>query len=191
MKALLTCSLLLIAACSSRTPLMNNDVTSPSAAPVPTATPAASPSVPLNFRAHLKGQDVFPSLAIPTLAQGQVIFQLNPEGTALSFRLIVSNIENISGAHVHIGPAGGTGPQGARLIPNQPGSGVRSDGVLAEGTLTASNLIGVLAGQPLTALIDAMKAGNVYIDIPTNDNVAPGNTGPGDYVTGEVRGQVF
>jgi hypothetical protein len=168
---------------------MTNDVTAPSAALGPAGV--APSSAPQNFRAHLKGQDVVPSLPIPTLAQGQVTFQLSPDGTALSFRLIVSNIENVSGAHIHIGPEGGTGPQGARLIPNQPGSGVRTDGVLAEGTLTAGSLIGVLAGQPLSALIDHMRAGNVYVDIPTNDNAAPGNTGPGDYVTGEVRGQVF
>ena len=36
-----------------------------------------------------------------------------------------------------------------------------------------------------------MRAGNVYVDIPTNDNAAPVNTGPGDYIAGEVRGQVF
>jgi hypothetical protein len=52
-------------------------------------------------------------------------------------------------------------------------------------------LIGILLNQPLSALIEAMKAGNVYVDIPTNDNVAPVNAGPGDYVTGEIRRQVF
>jgi hypothetical protein len=47
-----------------------------------------------------------------------------------------------------------------------------------------------LAGQPLSALIDAMAAGNTYVDIPTNDGVAPPTTGTGDYPGGELRGQI-
>jgi hypothetical protein len=40
------------------------------------------------------------------------------------------------------------------------------------------------------ALIDLIEAGNVYIDVNTNDGVAPANTGPGDFPAGEIRGQL-
>ena len=59
-----------------------------------------------------------------------------------------------------------------------------------KGTLTAAGLFGPLAGQPLSALMDAIQAGNAHVDVPTNDGIAPPNTGLGDYPGGELRGQV-
>jgi hypothetical protein len=62
--------------------------------------------------------------------------------------------------------------------------------VLAEGTITAANLIGPLAGHPLSDLIADMESGGAYVNIHTNDGVAPTNTGPGDFPGGEIRGQI-
>ena len=71
-----------------------------------------------------------------------------------------------------------------------PPGGGRSSGVLARGTITAANLRGPLAGQPLSALIAQMRAGNTYVNVHTNDGVAPPDTGPGDFPGGEIRGQI-
>jgi len=71
-----------------------------------------------------------------------------------------------------------------------PNGGGRHDGVLAEGTFTAANFIGPLANQPMSALLAAMDAGNAYVNVHTNDGVAPTNTGPGDFPGGEIRGQI-
>jgi hypothetical protein len=35
-----------------------------------------------------------------------------------------------------------------------------------------------------------MRTGNTYVNVHTNDGVAPANTGPGDFQSGEIRGQV-
>ncbi|MGH7455091.1 MAG: CHRD domain-containing protein, partial [bacterium] len=70
-----------------------------------------------------------------------------------------------------------------------PGGG-RTDGVLAQGTITAANLVGPLAGHPLSDLISAMRAGNTYVNVHTNDGVGLPDTGPGDFPGGEVRGQI-
>ena len=64
------------------------------------------------------------------------------------------------------------------------------DGVLASGTFTAANLVGPLAGHPLSELISAMRSGGAYVNVHTNDGVAPTNTGPGDFPGGEIRGQL-
>jgi len=56
-----------------------------------------------NFTAHLSGDNEVP--ARETLAQGQAWFQLDKEGTELSYRLIAANIENILQAHIHLAPA--------------------------------------------------------------------------------------
>ena len=57
-------------------------------------------------------------------------------------------------------------------------------------SITAGNLVGPLAGQPLSALVDAIEAGNAYVNVHTNDGVPPTNTGPGDFPAGEIRGQL-
>ena len=141
-----------------------------------------------NFVAHLSGRDEVPSNA--SLAQGQAIFNLSADGTQLDYTLIAANIDNVVFAHIHLAPAGVNGPVVAFLFgPAAPGGG-RFSGVLAEGTITAADLIGPLAGQPLSALVDAMLASNTYVNVHTDDGVAPGGTGPGDLPAGEVRGQI-
>ena len=183
--------ILACAACSDA-PFSTNNLTAPT---LPGAAPSVSTaSPPKNFRAHLSGGEVIRTLPVPTLAQGQVTFQLSPDGTELSHQVIVSNIENVTGAHIHLGAEGARGPLAALLMIPVPPNGGRIDGVLTTGTLTAASLSGPLAGQPLSALIDAIEAGNAYVDIPTNDGVPqippfPG-TGPGDYPGGELRGQI-
>ncbi|WP_119279679.1 CHRD domain-containing protein [Calidithermus roseus] len=125
-----------------------------------------------------------------SLARGNALFGLSAEGSELHYKLIVANIENVVASHIHLGPAGANGPVVAFLYgPAAPGGG-RTDGVLAEGTITAANLVGPLAGRPLGDLIAAMEAGNAYVNVHTNDGVAPPNTGPGDFPGGEVRGQI-
>ena len=160
----------------------------------PLAAPSATEIVvPLNFRTHLNGASEVP--VRETRAQGQAIFKLERDGDEMSYKLIASNIDNVFQAHIHMGPATGTGPIVVWLypstspVPGPPGAG-RHDGVLAEGTITAGNLVNVLAGRPLSDLVSAIRSGNAYVNVHTNDGVAPTNTGPGDFPGGEIRGQL-
>jgi hypothetical protein len=133
------------------------------------------------------GEEVPP---VDTNARGNAVFELSNDGLTLSYKLIVANIENAVASHIHIAPAGVNGPVVLFLFgPAAPGGG-RSDGVLAQGTATADDLVGPLAGHPLSDLIAAMSAGNAYVNVHTNDGVAPTNTGPGDFPGGEIRGQI-
>jgi hypothetical protein len=141
-----------------------------------------------NFVAHLSGDEEVPPVA--TLAQGQAIFHLSDDGNELEYRLIVANIENVVASHIHVEATGVNGPVVAFLFGSVPPGGGRSDGVIATGTITAANLVGPLAGHPLSDLISAMRAGNTYANVHTNDGVAPTNTGPGDSPGGEIRGQI-
>jgi hypothetical protein len=148
----------------------------------------ADPPAARNFVAHCTGDEEVP--ARETLAQGQAFFQLNADGTELRYKLIVANIDNVIAAHIHIGVFGVNGPVVAFLFgPASPGGG-RSDGVIAEGTITSANLVGPLAGMDLSVLLAAMRTGGAYVNVHTNDGVAPTNTGPGDFPGGEVRGQI-
>ena len=135
----------------------------------------------MNFRAHLSGdQEVPPNESI---AQGQAIFQLSKDGTELSYKLIVADLENLHMAHIHMAPAGSNGGVVAWLYPSGPPPVMlpgTTNGVLAEGVIKAADLRGALAGQPLSALIDAMSADNTYVNVHTM--LYPG---------GEIRGQIF
>ncbi len=133
-----------------------------------------------NFTAHLSGDKEVPPVS--TLAQGQAMFQLSKDGTELSYRLISANIEDVLMAHIHLAPAGLNGSIVAWLYPNAPPPVLIPgifNGVLAEGSVSAADLVGSLAGHPLSDLVDAMNAGNTYVNIHTSAH-------PG----GEIRGQI-
>jgi hypothetical protein len=137
---------------------------------------AESPS----YSAHLAGRNEVPPA--DTLAQGQAHFKLNHDGTAIEYKLIAANIENITQAHIHMAPEGVNGPVVAWLYPSAPPSQLipdRFNGVLAEGVITADNLVGPLAGASLQDLLDAMNHGNSYVNVHTSQ--FPG---------GEIRGQI-
>ena len=129
--------------------------------------------------------------------RGSAIFQLSPDGTELSYRLIASNIHNVHMAHIHI--AGSSGrqhrdrglavPVDRRSGRGPLGSG-RHDGVLATGTITAANFVGALAGHPMSDLVAAIDAGQAYVNVHTNDGMGALNTGIGDLQGGEIRGQL-
>ena len=97
---------------------------------------------------------------------------------------------NGSALTVQVGPVGVNAPIVAFLYGPVAPAGGRVDGVISQGTITAANLIGPLAGHPLADLITAMNAGNTYVNAHTNDGVGLANTGPGDFPGGEVRGQI-
>ena len=143
---------------------------------------------PGNFVAVLSGGEEVPP--VPTRARGVALFEVAPDGSAIHYKLIVANIHNVVMAHIHLGPRGVNGPVVAWLFGPVPPGGGRFDGVLAEGTITAADLTGPLAGKSLHDLLEEMASGNAYVNVHTNDGKDPPNTGPGDMLSGEIRGQI-
>jgi CHRD domain-containing protein len=140
------------------------------------------------FNAHLSGDNEVP--ARQTHATGQATFTLSTDGTSLQYRINASNIENVVGVRLQLAPAGETGPEIAVLFgPVAPGGG-RVTGVLATGILTAPNLIGPMAGRTISDLISEVQAGRVYVNVVTDDGLAPSDQKPGDFSSGEIRGQL-
>jgi len=136
---------------------------------------------PRNFRTHTTGGEEVPSN--DSRAQGQAIFQLSHDGTELSYRLIVANIQNVTMAHIHRAPAGVNGPVVVWLYPPAPPAQLipgRSQGTLATGVITAGNLVGQLAGATVADLVAEIQAGNAYVNIHTSQ-----------FPPGEIRGQIF
>jgi hypothetical protein len=140
------------------------------------------------WTAQLSGANELP--ARDTAARGTAVVQLSPDGTELTYRLIVANIDNVVASHIHVGTADVNGPVVAFLFGNVGPAGGTSNGVIATGTITADDLIGPLSGQSLQALVAAIEADGAYVNVHTNDGVDPINTGAGDFPGGEIRGQL-
>lgn len=133
-----------------------------------------------NLRTHLTGDEEVPPN--DSRAQGQAIFQVNGDGTAVRYKLIVANIQNVTQAHIHVGPAGGTGGIVAWLYPSAPPLQLipgRSQGVLGQGVITDADVVGGLAGTGVAGLLAEIRAGNTYVNVHTNQVPA-----------GEIRGQI-
>ena len=135
-----------------------------------------------NFIANLSGREIV-TQPVNTSAKGNATFELSDDGTNLHYKIMVEKIENVTMAHIHLAPAGVDGPVVAWLYPKVPPAVLipgRFDGLLVEGNITSINLSGLLAGQPLNALLEAMMKGNAYVNVHTNK-----------YPGGEIRGQII
>jgi hypothetical protein len=162
-------------------------------------TAAAVAANESNFGTHLKGRYEVPLR--DTDAQGQATFRVADDGQSVDYKLIASNIDNAFMAHIHmvttpdVDPTTVNGGIVVWLYPSTapvpgPIASGRHDGVLAEGTITAANLVGALANHPLSDLLAAIADGRTYVNVHTNDGVDGTNTGPGDFPGGEIRGQL-
>lgn len=143
----------------------------------------------LTFIAVLKGANEIPSR--DTHARGVAHFMLSEDGLTMHYKLIASNIRNVVASHIHRGNAFVNGGVGQFLFGDAPPAGGAQNGVLAQGSFTNASFIGPFAGISMAVLVALMMTGDVYVNIHTNDGVAPTNTGPGDFPGGEIRGQVL
>lgn len=120
--------------------------------------------------------------AVDTRARGQAFFQLSDDGLSIRYRVIVANVRDVTMSHIHFAPGTPTGGIVVWLYPASPPPVLipgRSDGVLMEGSFTAANLVGALAGSTLAVLIDHINMGHTYVNVHTSAN-------PG----GEIRGTI-
>lgn len=126
--------------------------------------------------APLKGAGEIP--AVDSDGTGSATFQVSPDRLSMTYKLQVSNLDDVIQSHIHVAAPGSNGPVVLFLFGPVAG-GTPSDGRLSEGTATAANLVGPLAGHPLSDLLAAMEAGNTYVNVHT---VA--------HPPGEIRDQV-
>jgi hypothetical protein len=126
---------------------------------------------------------------------GEATFLLNDARTALTFAATIFNIDfgdqtpdtndNLTNAHIHAGPFGGTGPVVWGFI-GMPFNDTAPSNVLMSpfangvgGTVTGTWDLTEGNGTTLTEQLDAILSGGTYINFHTNQ--FPG---------GEVRGQI-
>ncbi len=145
-------------------------------APMGTATGQARTS----WYAPLSGDESVPR--VNSQGTGFASFGLAQGGNTLEYALFVTNIQNVQMAHIHIAPAGQNGPVAVWLYPSAPPARLIAgavSGFIGQGTITQANFMGPLAGQPFSALINALNNGTAYVNVHTNQAPA-----------GEIRGQI-
>jgi hypothetical protein len=143
------------------------------------------------FSAKLNGASDVPD-AINTKAHGTLELSVAADGKSVAYKLTVGDLSNPSQADLHLGPATMNGPQVVQLFPKHGEAQKKGpfNGVLCEGTFTATDLIGPMQGSSIADLVDELKAGNVYTNVHTNDGASASVPGPGNYRIGEIRGQL-
>jgi hypothetical protein len=142
-----------------------------------TTTVAFSVTCVADFEASLTGAAERPD-PVTTDATGAAFFDV--EGTTVSFRVDVEDIQNVTLAHIHVGATDVAGPIVVELF-NASGNPVSftTRGVLAEATFTEADIDADSGITTLDALLAAMAAGTTYVNVHTTAN-------PG----GEIRGQI-
>jgi hypothetical protein len=137
-----------------------------------------------SFSASLSGAEEVPP--VTTTATGTATFDI--AGDQINYTVNVTNLTNAVVSHIHIAPDGENGPVRLNLCgtPDTPACAT-GDGVL----ITGSN--GVTVGTPAITfdeLVEAMRTGNAYVNVHTDNGTPPPNTGAGDMQSGEIRGQI-
>ncbi len=125
-----------------------------------------------NHTASLQGRNEVP--ATDSKAAGEAIFKVR--GEALSYKLIVANIEDVVAAHIHCAPEGFNGPVGVTLFGGGPTS---QSGMLAQGAITEPNFGNACGWQDVADVIAALESGDTYVNVHTLG-----------IPSGEIRGQI-
>jgi hypothetical protein len=114
------------------------------------------------FQADLMGSNEVPE--VTTAATGRGVLALNANATAVSYRVMVKDIDKITMAHIHQGPAGVNGPVVAPIFLG----GLFDPANPVSGTVPVNTL-----------LVLNMLSGDYYVNVHTID-----------FPAGEIRGQI-
>jgi hypothetical protein len=151
-----------------------------------TTTTAAGPSssgpggaAPIKIEVPLSGDNSVPPVQTTASGTALIFIEGGPNGYNISFELDVTNIVDVTAAHIHLGAKDANGPVIVPLFtgPQKPGS---FTGVLAKGSITEADLAGPMAGKTFADLAAAVLAGQTYVNVHTVANPK-----------GEIRGQII
>lgn len=136
------------------------------------------------FTASLTGAKERPTPRT-TPGNGSATFTLSADGNTLSWNVTMTGMNNVFAAHIHVGGPECDCPVGFGIFSSA--TGVSNPAM--SGSVTRAAYTSPL-GISFDALLSLMRSGDTYVNVHTNDGVAPTNTGPGDFPGGEIRGQI-
>lgn len=98
-----------------------------------------------------------------------------PLNQTIHYFLNVTAIQSATQGHIHSGAQGQNGPVVVTLF----NSSSPQNEIVEKGTINATNLEGPMKGKTIPDLLAAMKNGNTYVNVHTEQNPK-----------GEIRGQL-
>jgi hypothetical protein len=135
-----------------------------------------------NFSVRLTGEAERP-IPVETDGKGRAVFHLSKDGSALSYKLIVNHLEDITQAHIHCGSPEVAGPVVAFLF-GFNAAGVTQNGVLATGTITDADVIDRPSStqcpggvSSFAEMLEKIQSGEAYVNVHTIE-----------FPAGEIRG---
>jgi hypothetical protein len=133
----------------------------------------------LGYQSIMIGLSQVPPVA--SVGRGLASYLITEDSATLYYSVQALDVSStITMAHIHLGRAGQNGDVVANLCGAGNTPACAAQGVIATGTVTASSLVGPLAGHPLSDLIVALSSGGAYTNVHTSN-----------FPNGEIRGQVL
>ena len=152
-KTLVLCILIVVILCISVSPTLSN----------------SGYALMHTFTAQLSGNQEIP----PNTSMAKGLAWFVQKGNTIWYKLNVTGLDKVMGAHIHNGKADENGdPIVALFHPRTPTGPV--NGTLIEGNLTSADL------PPVVGFVNKMKLGETYVNIHTVS-----------FPTGEIRGQIY
>lgn len=112
-------------------------------------------------------------------AGGTANFGLSSDGKTLTYKVDVFGIDAVSQIHIHFGPDASTADRGHYHLPptendhgrtvvfllNFKPKGVKGNGTVAQGKVTADTFFGPARNQPMEYLVEHLTKGFSYVNI--------------------------
>jgi hypothetical protein len=147
--------------------------------------PVAPPTAD-NFTAALTGAKERPT---PNSSTGQATasFTISADDNTLTWSLTnMTGTNNVFSSHIHVGGTEVAGPVAFGLFSGPKANNPSITGSVTRAAFPPESALGIT----FDALLSLMRSGDTYINVHTDDGLPPGNTGPGDFPGGEIRGQI-
>jgi hypothetical protein len=128
------------------------------------------------FTAIMSGSNEVPP--VDTNATGYTSFRTAANNTVIKYKVNLTGIFNVTGAHVDFGKAGANGDMIVDLLTGSKKNSIKQ-GIAIRGNITSADLTGTLKGKTIAELISTMKNGDTYVNIHTPTQL-----------NGEIRGQI-
>jgi CHRD domain len=139
------------------------------------STSAGAPAA-VTYTADLGGGNEIPPLT--SAASGTLTLTVAADGASVGYVLQVNSIISLTVARLHEGKTGATGATIFTIYGGPTKSGLYT-GTIAEGSFTASDLVGPLKGKTIDDLVGLIEANSVYLHVGTKA-----------HPKGEIRGQL-
>ena len=141
-----------------------------------TSSTAAFAQGEQKFTAKLTGKDEVPPK--DTKSTGTAESNVTADGKIMTYKVNVMNMDKVTQAHIHSGKQGVNGPPVVWLY-NSSKASSPMNGMLSQGNITSSDLVGPLKGKQISDLVKLINDGEAYVNVHTETNPK-----------GEIRGQI-